>query len=221
MIAPPTSDDELLSRCQSIEGLTLGQLASKLGLSVPLDPLKRKGWFGQAVELALGASAGSRALPDFFKLGIELKTLPINTLGASAESTFVTTIPLLTIHKQTWETSTCHHKLKRVLWLPFEASTTITFVHRRIGRAILWSPTTEQEAILAEDWNMLTLMIATGRLADIDASIGQWLQIRPKGASSRSLCFGFDDRGNKVLTLPRGFYLRSMFTTMIFQGVNG
>ena len=212
MIAPPTSETELLARCQAIEGLSLAQLAAKLDLYIPENPAQRKGWAGQAIELALGANAGSRSEPDFVNLGVELKTLPINHLGKPAESTFVTTIPLLTVHKQTWHSSQCFAKLRRVLWLSIEGDTTIPFNHRRIGRAQLWSPSPQEAVILANDWSELTFLIGTGRLAEIDASMGDYLQVRPKGANAKSLCYGFDEAGHKILTLPRGFYLRSSFT---------
>ena len=52
-------------------------------------------------------------------------------------------------------------------------------------------------------------------LAEIDASMGEYLQVRPKAANGKSLCYGFDEVGNKILTLPRGFYLRSSFTMTV------
>lgn len=209
------SESELLDRCYAIEGLSFSQLATKLGLSIPSSPVKRKGWAGQAIELALGATAGNKSAPDFCALGVELKTLALNHLGKPAESTFVTTIPLLTIQEQTWETSQCFAKLRRVLWLPIEGDSKIAFEHRRIGQGYLWSPTPADELVLARDWNEFVLMISTGMLATIDARMGDYLQVRPKAANAKSLCYGFDDLGNKVLTLPRGFYLRSSFTSKL------
>lgn len=211
----PKSEEDLLQRCHAIEGLSFSQLATFLHLAIPEQPIQRKGWTGSAIELALGADAGNQSAPDFIDLGVELKTLPINASGIPSESTFVTTIPLLTIHQQTWQTSHCFAKLKRVLWLPIEGDTRIPFYHRRIGRAILWSPNATQEEILANDWLELTLMITTGRLSEIDGRIGQYLQVRPKAANAKSLCYGFDEFGNKIQTLPRGFYLRSRFTATI------
>ncbi|MFY7697548.1 MAG: DNA mismatch repair endonuclease MutH [Legionella sp.] len=212
---PLQNENELLSRCSQIEGLTLSQLARQLQLIIPADPLRRKGWAGQAIELALGGSAGNQSIPDFHHLGIELKTLPINHLGKPSESTYVTNIPLLTIHQEHWVSSQCYGKLKRVLWLPIEANKKLPFEHRRIGKAILWSPSMQQYAILEADWNEHVMMIATGKLAEIDASMGQYLQVRPKGANGKSLCYGYNDTGNKIRTLPRGFYLRATFTASI------
>ena len=215
--APPENEAMLLARCQRIEGLTFAQLAARLSTTVPTDPIKRKGWVGMLIERALGATAGSQSIPDFSGLGVELKTLPMNATGNPAESTFVTSIPLLTIHTQTWKTSSCYLKLKRVLWVPVEADADIPFMHRRLGRALLWSPTPIEEGILESDWLLLSDMIAQGKLAELDARLGEYLQVRPKAAHGRVLCLAFNEDGAKQRTLPRGFYLRSTFTAKIIN----
>jgi DNA mismatch repair protein MutH len=211
------NEEELLARCRLIEGLSFIQLAASLQRSIPADKNHRKGWAGLAIELALGATAGTKAIPDFANLGIELKTLPLNQNMKPAESTFITRIPLLKICQQNWLSSQCYAKLKRVLWMPIEGDNRIPFEYRRIGRGFLWSPNQSESAILEEDWNELTLMISTGRLNEMDASQGQYLQVRPKAADSKSLCYGFDSDGSKFLTLPRGFYLRASFTELIVR----
>jgi len=216
---PPQSEAELLARCKAIEGMSFSQLAAEQKLDIPLQMRQRKGLAGQLLEYALGASAGNLAEPDFKELQIELKTIPIGALGHPVESTYITSIPLLTIHQQTWETSQCFAKLKKVLWIPLEGDTRIPYPHRRIGRALLWSPNPAQEALLKADWNHLTSQIALGQLALLDATVGEALQIRPKAAHSHSLCYSFDAEGNKVKTMPRGFYLRSTFTQSILTSV--
>ena len=213
----PNSEAELLARCRHIEGLSFAQLAAQLNAPVPCDPVQRKGWLGVLVEKALGTTAGTEAKPDFHHLGIELKTLPINARGTPVESTFVTSINLLTIHHEHWETSQCYSKLKHVLWLPIEGDERIAFAHRRIGRAFLWSAMQDEENVLKRDWTELSFMLGGGQLADVDARMGTYLQVRPKAANARSVCYGFDAEGNKILTLPRGFYLRPSFTEKILS----
>jgi DNA mismatch repair protein MutH len=208
-------ENALLHRCQQLAGLSVAQLAIANHMVIPEHPLQRKGFIGSLLEHALGANAGNKAVPDFESLGVELKTLSLNAAGKPAESTFITSIPLLSIHQQTWKTSSCFLKLKRILWVPVESDKNILFQHRRVGHAILWSPTVEEERVLEEDWSLFQLMLTTGRLAEIDARLGSYLQIRPKAAHGRSLCYGFDEHGCKVKTLPRGFYLRSKFTASI------
>jgi DNA mismatch repair protein MutH len=213
---PPKTEADLIERCHHIAGLSFAQLSLELGVSVPMNPNQRKGWIGQAIELALGANAYNQSVPDFQELGIELKTLPIAPSGKPTESTFITSIPLLTIHEQNWHSSQCYAKLQRILWDPIEGDTDIPYAQRRIGHGFLWSPNGEQEAILAADWNYLTLQISTGHLETLDATSGEYIQVRPKAAHGKSLCYGFDSNGNKVKTLPRGFYLRSSFTAQIY-----
>lgn len=212
---PPLTEAELLERSTLIEGMTFAQLSAQIGVLFPNTPSKRKGFIGQILERVLGANAGNQAEPDFKNLGIELKTLPIGLSGMPTESTYITSIPLLTIHQQVWHSSECYAKLKRILWMPVEGETTIPYGQRRIGRGFIWSPNPSQEAILAEDWEYLTTQISTGNLESLNARAGEYLQIRPKAATGKSLCYCFDTEGNKVKTLPRGFYLRSRFTASL------
>ncbi len=215
MILPPQTESELLNRCQAIEGIAFAQLAAQYDLIIPNQANQRKGWIGQALEIALGANAGNLAKPDFTYLDIELKTIPIGPGGVPVESTYITSIPLLTIHQQNWLSSQCYAKLKKVLWIPIEGDITIPYNHRRIGRGFIWTPNEHQFSLLETDWNYLTSQIILGHLETLDATVGDVLQIRPKAVNGRSLCYGYDSEGNKVKTLPRGFYLRSTFTRSI------
>lgn len=207
--------EELYQAARDLAGLTFSQLASRLGLVIPQDAVRRKGLTGMMLERALGAMAGSKSVPDFNDLGIELKTLPLNKHGKPAESTFVTSIALLSVHLETWETSYCYAKLRKILWIPVEGEVEIPILARRIGMPILWSPNSVEEAVLRRDWEDLSFMIGAGRLAEISANMGEYLQVRPKAANGKSLCLGFDEFGNKIRTLPRGFYLRARFTETV------
>ncbi len=213
----PKNEQELLERCHQIAGLSFAQLASRHGLSIPEHSLQRKGWLGQLIELALGTNAGNQSLPDFIHLGIELKTLPLSITGRVSESTFLCTIPLLSFHEQQWENSSCLSKLKKILWVPVEGDKSIPYAHRRIGQAILWSPDEKALRILRADWEYFNDMISLGRLEEIDARHGEYLQIRPKGANARSLVNAYGAGGQQIKTLPRGFYLRSSFTQTVLS----
>ncbi|MBA2648493.1 MAG: DNA mismatch repair endonuclease MutH [Legionella sp.] len=213
----PKTKAELIQRCLQMEGYSFAQLSQAIGVLIPAESNQRKGWVGQAIERFLGADASNQAKPDFQFLNIELKTIPLGQAGRPAESTFITSIPLLTIHQETWKSSQCYSKLKQILWIPVEGDRDIPYQHRRIGRGLLWSPSASQESVLEEDWNYLTLLISTGQLESLDARTGEYLQVRPKAANGKALCYGFDIQGNKIKTLPRGFYLRSNFTAQIIS----
>src|SRR5258705_10748587 len=113
-IRTPSSEDELRERAQWLAGRTIGELAAALGLAAPVSGVRGKGKVGDLLEKALGAEAGSAATPDFPRLGIELKTIPVNAAGFPRESTFVCTISLAEAERARWETSVPRPKLGHV-----------------------------------------------------------------------------------------------------------
>lgn len=210
--APPEDEATLLARAEDLAGLTLETLAERAGLTMPADLKRDKGWVGMLLELHLGASAGSKAEQDFAHLGIELKTIPIDASGKPLETTFVCVAPLTGNSGVTWQNSHVRHKLSRVLWIPVEGQRDIPLRQRRVGAPLLWSPDAEEDEMLRQDWEELMDMIVLGRVEQITARHGAWLQIRPKAANSKALTEGIGDRGQPILTLPRGFYLKKSFT---------
>ncbi len=212
---PPENLEELLERANQIAGFTLGQLANRYQIEIPQDLRRDKGWIGQLLEYHLGATAGSKPWQDFPELGVELKTLPINSQGKPLETTFVCVAPLTQLTGETWETSHVRHKLSRVLWVPVLSERDIPLAERQIGTPVLWQPSPAEERLLQEDWQELTDMIAMGQVETITARHGRVLQLRPKGANRHALTDAFDQTGQRFQTLPRGFYLRIPFTHAI------
>ena len=204
--------DELVHAANQLAGLTLAELAERCGIMIPSSLRREKGWIGQLLEFALGASAGSKPQQDFPELGVELKTLPIANNGIPLESTFVCTAPLLHQQKITWETSSVHHKLSAVLWIPVFGDRQQDIASRMIGNPWLWHPTTEQEKIIRRDWEEIMELIALGKVESISARHGEALQLRPKAANGQSLTPAIGGEGTIIQTRPRGFYLRSSFT---------
>ncbi len=214
--APPADMDELLARAHGLAGRPLAEVAAGLGLATPADTRREKGWIGQLLETALGASAGSAALPDFPRLGVELKTLPVDARGRPRESTYVCTVPLQGAGFD-WATSWVRRKLQCVLWFPVQSETGLALGERRLGMPLLWRPDAEEEALLRRDWEELMDLVCAGRLDEISARHGEVLQIRPKAADSRALTDTVSGEGTTVRTLPRGFYLRAGFTRRIIE----
>jgi DNA mismatch repair protein MutH len=215
--SPPRDEAELLERARALAGLRLAELAGRLQSPVPPDLRRAKGFVGGLVERALGASAGSRALPDFPDLAIELKTLPVDRAGAPVESTFVCTIPLTEIGQVEWADSRVRRKLAKVLWVPVEGEREIPVGERRIGQALLYTLTPEDEVTLRGDWEELAGFIGRGHVEALTGHLGRFLQIRPKAAHSRARRLGFDAEGVPFAALPKGFYLRASFTGALLQ----
>lgn len=213
----PHSINELMNRVNAIAGLTLGQVAQKYQFKTPEDLLKEKGWTGQLIEYVLGATAGSKPTPDFEELGVELKTLPISYKGKPLETTFVSVTPLLNVTGMTWQQSSVRKKLDHVLWLPILGEREIPPFERTIGSGFLWQPTTFQDAQLQRDWEEQMELIALGRVDEISGHLGDVMQIRPKAANSRVVTDAIGPNGQIIKTLPRGFYLKTSFTSGILK----
>lgn len=212
LASPPDSEAQLMAQAQRLAGYSLGELAALAGLPIPADLKRDKGWIGVLLELWLGASAGSKPEQDFAALGVELKTIPIDSQGRPLETTFVCVAPLTGNTGITWETSHVKHKLKRVLWVPVEGDRAIPLAERRIGTPLIWSPSEEEDHQLRLDWEELMDMIVLGQVERITARHGEVLQLRPKAANSKALTEAIGMRGEPILTLPRGFYLKKNFT---------
>lgn len=213
----PETETELLQRAQALAGKTLASIAQTYQSRIPPNLRQEKGWVGQLLEIALGATAGAKAKPDFELIDVELKTIPLNNKHLPKESTFVCTVPQRPA--LTWHESHVWQKLKRVLWLPVEADNTISLARRRIGSPILWSPNPQQETILEQDWHELCEMLTVGQYDQLTAKHGTYLHCRPKAAHSRILRKDINQQGETQLIVPRGFYLRTSFTTEILQSL--
>lgn len=164
------------------------------------------------MERALGATAASRAEPDFPGLGIELKTLPVNASGHCLESTFVCTAEMSECAEVEWESSRLWKKLRHVLWVPVEGTRSVPVAERRIGACFFWQPDVDEEALLRADWELLVSLMARGQFDSLSAHLGRHLQLRPKAARGDSRRHAFDEDGARSLEQPKGFYLRARFT---------
>ncbi len=214
-VSEPRSEQELLARAWEVAGLTLGELGARVAVEVPDESVRGKGVAGQILEKMLGASAGSRAEPDFVGLGIELKTIPLDANGQPKESTFVCSISLAAMADTDWERSTVLKKLSKVLFVPVEAASKTPLRDRRVGRAYLWAPDANEQQLMRTDWERLAEMIAAGEVEQITGHLGKVLQVRPKAPHGKSRRRAPDEEGAVQWTMPRGFYLRPAFTEAV------
>jgi DNA mismatch repair protein MutH len=210
MMAPPRDEAELLARARALRGAPVEELAGRLGASIGGPAVRMKGKVGELLERALGATGGSAATWDFPELRVELKTIPVDARGVPRESTFVCTVSLLDADRAEWESSWVRAKLRRVLWVPVENAQ-----ERKIGEARLWSPSNEQERVLAADFDEISGRVGMGDIEGVSAHLGRWLQLRPKAAHGRVRTMAPGVDGELVATVPRGFYLRARFTAAI------
>jgi DNA mismatch repair protein MutH len=216
-VAPPRDEAELRSRAARLAGSTLAEIADFMGHLRPGGGVERKGKVGELLERALGATAGSRQVPDFAHLGIELKTIPVDPRGKPFESTFVCAISLLDADRAEWATSPARLKLSHVLWLPVIGDPALDADARRVGVPLFWRPTLEQEAILRDDFEDIMGLIGAGNVEALTARRGRWMQVRPKARSGSARTLSFGPEGERIAAVPRGFYLRARFTEALLR----
>lgn len=206
--------EDLLARAESLAGITTAELAARVGIASAGEAASTKGTAGAIVERALGAT-GAGKKHDFPDIGVELKTIPVDGHGRPVESTYVCTLSLADAEEQEWETSWVRAKLAKVLFVPLVGDDGVAWTSRRLGRPVLWSPTREQEAVLRADFDDVVGLVGVGRIEELTAHRGRYLQVRPKArdGSIRTVAFGAE--GEAIATIPRGFYLRTKLTRAV------
>ncbi|MEO8798267.1 MAG: DNA mismatch repair endonuclease MutH [Polyangiaceae bacterium] len=215
VVPPPRSESELLARAHALVGTEVGELAARVGLGVAGSAVRMKGRPGEIVERALGATGGNAKVHDFPDLAIELKTIPIGPNGTPIESTYVCTLSLADADAQEWASSWVRSKLARVLFVPLLASDRVPWHERKIGTPRLWSPTPAQESALRADFDEVVGLVGIGRIEELTAHLGRWLQVRPKAANGRVRTVAYSAENEAIGAVPRGFYLRARFTGAI------
>ncbi|MBX2812405.1 MAG: DNA mismatch repair protein MutH [Myxococcales bacterium] len=193
------------------------EIAHAIGAQIPGDTTRAKGWVGQLVEDALGATAGNRAVPDFEALGIELKTVPVDPDGRPRESTYITILPLNELARATFRTTSLAKKLNRVLFVPVEAHPQLPLSVRRLGSPFLWYPTHQHMEALENDWNQFAECIRKNGVDGLGSHLGNILQIRPKGSDARDRTKVHTRGGVTIETMRRGLYLRPRFVQQLFS----
>jgi len=213
---PPRDIDALLERARRLVGIEVGAIASALGVADDGDAVRTKGTPGALLERSLGAT-GTGAQQDFPELGVELKTIPVDERGVPLESTYVCTLSLADADAQEWASSWVRAKLARVLFVPLVAPGDVPWRERRVAEAVLWSPTPAQEDVLRSDFDDVVGLIGIGRIEDLTAHRGRWLQVRPKARHGRVRTVAWGSDNEAIATVPRGFYLRTRFTGAILR----
>lgn len=212
---PPKTKDELITRLNHITGRSLSELAVLAGTDSPYNNSAGKGFAGQLMELYLGAAAGNLSEPDFINLGIELKTLPVGFDLMPAESTFLCMADLSPERFIPFEHSALYHKLKSVLFVILLAPKGAKMVERRVLGYFFFTPNDEQLKLFEQDYNEFNELILNASAREIDASNGNIIQMRPKGAGSQDYIRVRDESGNFTTTYPRAYYLRPFFTKQL------
>jgi DNA mismatch repair protein MutH len=203
--------DQLLERAHALAGFTVEELAQTAGARSPTLGVHGKGRMGELFERLLGATGGSgQRMLDFPEIGVELKTIPLDTTGQPQESTFVCAVDLEedVDYAESWVA----RKLRRVLFVPLVGPRRSPASGRRVGLPVLFEPTEEEDAVFAADYADIMGLVGIGRVEEVSARLGHYLQLRPKARDGSARVTLRGREGEPISVVPRGFYLRASFT---------
>ena len=207
----PSTLAQLQVLIAKLQQRSVGSLAQELNIQIPSNPTKTKGLIGQLVERHLGVENNSAASVDLAELGIELKTIPVNAALKPLESTYVCTVES-NRRALCWHDSWVYKKLAKVLWIPVLVKPGASIASHLILEPILWQPSADVNAILAEDFLELMDLFYLGEGSQLSAKYGTYLHIRPKAANSRTVVKYLDSNNLYTQIVPKGFYLRTSLT---------
>lgn len=210
--AAPENLDELEQRLNSIMGRSIAELAALAQVPLPYHNSMAKGFAGQLIEIFLGAHARNLPVPDFEKLRIELKTLPLNADLKPQESTFLCSANLGNDRFVPFNQSALYHKVKQILFVLLFAPSGAPMGIRHILGYFYFRPDAATLNLIETDYNEFFELVTSGRTNEIDGACGNIIQMRPKAATSKDVVPYRDATGHIRYTIPRGFYLRTEFT---------
>lgn len=218
-VGPPQTIDELLARARALSGRSLADVAADLGLYVGVDGVRTKGKFGGVLEAALGAHGGAGKVHDFPDLRVELKSVPVDATGKPKESTYVCTFSVADAEREEWATSWVKQKLSCVLFVPLWVGEGEGAEARTVCEPVLWKPNEAQESVLHSDFDDIVGLVGMGGIEELTAHEGRWLQVRPKARDGTKSAIAYGEDGDRIATVPRGFYLRTKLTEAILKDV--
>lgn len=215
--AQPLSQEQLSSRLDLLVGRSIGELCALAKIEAPKNNIAAKGFAGHILELFLGAHAHNQSLPDFVNLGIELKSLPVSSNFKVQTPTFVSMATLSSSSFIPFEHSSLYHKVNKLLFVLLHAPKGMPIGKRRILGYFFYTPDKPTLEAMAADYNEFCELIFAARAREINASVGNILQILPKAAHGQVYTPIRDHQGNKAYIAPKAYYLRPSFTNTLLE----
>lgn len=193
-----------------------------------LDSTNHKGNIGNLVELALGLDTNSRQKPDFEHIGVEVKATPVEKASSgtwrAGERLVITNISYRPEDNQvegrerSFEESHLASKLDCILLCVYLRPAKHTKEDRteyEFNQVVLFSPPTEDMAIIRNDWEQIMSFVRNGRAEELSESMTKYLGACTKGSNSSVR----KKQGYHPFTdaKPRAFCLKSSYMTQLFN----
>ena len=142
---------EVQSRINHYSGQTIGQIASRLNITIPSS----KNAVRSIIMKLLGFHGNNMKIKEFKQLGVEIKVIPIERERKKLlESISFPAIKFKEFAKETWEDSSLSLDLTKILFIPVSKSKTSSadLRERVLEDSFFWSPSSNEMKIIKNEW---------------------------------------------------------------------
>lgn len=215
------SEKSIVSYAEQLVGKTIEEIIISSEKNVEVN-IKNKGMIGQLIEeLWFDQKPNSSPLPDFEKVGIELKVIPLiqqTKKIAVKERTKVCSIDYKKIIDESWDTSHAKLKLNKILFIYYLYQSK-NLLQSKVIKVDLWElKQGTNEIIIRKDWLGVKQNIVDGNAHLLSESQSKVLAASRAGSGGKSKNGEQKDlvtQPNKIheeKALKRAFSLKSSFT---------
>lgn len=215
--APIAIDVVAVDPAAAFESKTLAGLRPYVGMSFDAlaEAAGRSHYGGKnAVATIVRSLVGERAVRqtgEFARFGIEIKTVPVGAQGKIIEAMSFPAFHHEELIYETWESSDLLGRLNRLLIVPVHREKSAPLGLTRLGVPFFWSPTEEDLAGIASEWERFRHLIELGQARGLPkSSETTYIHVRPKArnASDRDLAPGGFDVIKKCFWLNQSYVSR-------------
>jgi DNA mismatch repair protein MutH len=206
--------DSIVEYATKLEGKTLRQMT---GLDAIADPHQRRGSFGNAVEeYYFKYPINSSQVPDFDKVGLELKTTPLkrNSSGelVAKERLVITNIDYMGIVNENFEESHFLKKTADVLLITYLYEKDKSPLDYTIELVARWGIPEEDFPQIRHDWETVVEKVRSGHAEDISGGDTLYLEACTKAANAE---VRKRQPFSTVSAKPRAWALKASYMTTV------
>jgi len=215
-----SSEKSIVSYANKLIGKSLQDILD-ISLSTRIINLKNKGLAGLIIEKEwFGIEQNSSQLPDFDKVGIELKIIPLKKTKNGIvvkERTKICSMNYMTLHNETWEESHAKEKLNKILFVYYVPDTS-NILKSKILKIDLWKLSKETgELFLKEDWKSIQNKVSMGYAHELSSRDTESLEASPAGTKKEVPQF---NTVYAATAQKRAFSLKQPFTNQRWKELN-
>jgi DNA mismatch repair protein MutH len=213
------SADSIINFAKKLKNKSLRQAC---GEEIEKHGYKGKGNFGQLLEkFYFGYEPNSDAAPDFFEVGMELKSSPLKAIKnggyRSKERLVLNIINYLEVHKEEFEKSTFWKKNEHLLLVFYLHNKDLDLLDYLIKLVDDWQYPKEDLKIIKRDWEFINQKIKDGKAHELSEGDTFYLGACTKGSTAlKSLR---DQPFNKEQAKQRAYSLKQGYVNHIIANI--